>query len=54
MKKGLKPLHWRDEEDRNQLDDGVSQLAATTLEGSLLNTKQADPIQGVFYLNLIL
>ena len=44
MKKGSKPLHWRDEEDRNQLDDGASRLAATTPEGPLLNVKQADPI----------
>ena len=36
MKKGPNPLHWRDEEDRNQLDDGGSQLAVKTLEGPFL------------------
>ena len=46
----------RDEEDRNQLDDGGSQLAVTTLEGSFFDTNQADPIRGIFYksLNFIL
>ena len=36
MKEGPKLLHWRDEEDRNQLDDGGSQLAVKTPEGSFL------------------
>ena len=56
MKKGLEPLHWRNEEDHNQLDDGGSRLAVTTLEGPFLNAKQVDPIQGIFYksLNFIL
>ena len=34
--KGPKPLHWRDEEDRNQLDDGGSRLAVKTPEGPFL------------------
>ena len=36
MKKGLKPLCWRDEEDHNQPDDRGSQLAVKTLEGHFL------------------
>ena len=36
MKKGPKSLHWRDEEDRNQPDDGGSQLAVKTPEGPFL------------------
>ena len=49
MEKGPKLLHWRDEEDHNQPDDGASRLAATTPEGPLLDAKQADPIRGIFY-----
>ena len=36
MKKGLKPLRWRHEEDPNQPDDGGSQLAVKTPEGPFL------------------
>ena len=43
MKKGLKLLHWRDEEDHNQLDDGRSRLAVKTLEGPFLK---------VYFINL--
>ena len=35
-KKGPKPLHGRDGEDRNQPDDGGSQLAVKTPEGPFL------------------
>ena len=35
-KKGLKLLHWRDEEDCNQPDDGGSQLTVKTPEGPFL------------------
>ena len=49
MKKGPEPLHWRDEEDHNQPDDGGSRLAVTTPEGPFFNMKQADPLRGVFY-----
>ena len=56
MKKILEHLHWRDEEDHNQPDDGGSRLAVMTPEGPFFNTKQADPIRGVFCksLNFIL
>ena len=43
-KKELEPLHWRNEEDRNQLDDGGSLLAVTTPEGPFLSVKQVDPV----------
>ena len=43
MKKGLKPLHWRHEEDPNQLDDGGSQLAVNTPE---------EPFLEVYFINL--
>ena len=41
MKKGLEPLRWTDEEDRNQPDDGGSRLVVMTPEGPFLNAKQA-------------
>ena len=43
MKKGLKPQHWGDEEDHNQLDDMWSLPAVTTPEGPFLDVNQADP-----------
>ena len=35
-KKGPKPLHWRDEEDHNRLDDVGSRLAVKTPGGPFL------------------
>ena len=49
MKKGPKPLRWRDEEDHNRPDDVGSPPAVTTPEGPFLDANQVDPIRGVFH-----